>query len=157
MVPPPRGTHFLIYSYSIGGLVAPVGLINALLYSRRRVLKIAIPRMGECVAPCLECSATITIFSVEDGSVVDQIDFPISSREPLDRIRLLRDQKVDTIICAGVQDTFGDLVRASGIQVISWVSGSIEDLLIDFLRGRLAPGRPRDSEPPFEGQESGSK
>jgi predicted Fe-Mo cluster-binding NifX family protein len=124
----------------------PVGLMIALLIRRRRVLKIAIPRMGECIAPCLECSATITIFSVEDGSVLDQIDFPISSREPLDRIRLLRDQKVDTIICAGVQDTFGDLVRASGIKMISWVSGSIEELLIAFLEGRLVPGNGGDTQ-----------
>jgi predicted Fe-Mo cluster-binding NifX family protein len=110
--------------------------------------------MGECIAPCLECSATITIFSVEDGSVIDQIDFPISSREPLDRIRLLRDQHVDTIICAGVQDTFGDLVRASGIHMISWVSGSIEDLLIAYLEGRLHSGNGSESTPPKEGRGS---
>jgi predicted Fe-Mo cluster-binding NifX family protein len=97
--------------------------------------------MGEVVAPCLEYSATIAIFSVEDGKVIDQLDFPISSRNPLDRIRLLRDQKVDTIICGGVQDVFEDLVRACGIRLISWVSGNIEELLGLFLKGRLAPGR----------------
>ena len=51
-------------------------------------------------------------------------------------MRLLRDQEVDTIICGGVQDVFEDLVRASGIQVISWVSGSVDDLLELFLRGQ---------------------
>jgi predicted Fe-Mo cluster-binding NifX family protein len=110
--------------------------------------------MGECIAPCLECSATITIFSVEDGVVVDEVDFPITSRESFDRIRLLRDQKVDTVICAGVQDTFGDLVRASGIEMISWVSGSIEDLLIAFLRGELATGDSPGIRPPVEGKGS---
>lgn len=103
--------------------------------------------MGECIAPCLECSATITIFEVDDGSVVDQIDFPISSKEPLDRIRLFRDQGVDVIICAGVEDTFGEFVRASGIKMISWVSGSIEDLLIAYLAGRLLPGKDSNSQP----------
>jgi predicted Fe-Mo cluster-binding NifX family protein len=97
--------------------------------------------MGEVVAPCLEYSATIAIFSVEGGAVVDQLDFPISSRNPLDRIRLLRDQKVDTIICGGVQDVYEDLVCASGIRLISWVSGNIEELLGLFLEGRLVPGK----------------
>jgi predicted Fe-Mo cluster-binding NifX family protein len=115
-------------------------------------LTIAIPRMGECIAPCLECAANISIFSIDNGAIVNQIDFPISSHEPLDRIRLLRDQRVDTIICAGVQDTFGDLVRASGINVISWVSGSVEDLLIAYLEGRLAPGSDPDSWSPREGK-----
>jgi len=76
-------------------------------------VKIAIPRMGEAVAPCFEYSATIALFTVEEGRVVDQLDFPLRSPEPLDRVRLLRDQHVDTIICGGVQDVFEDLVRAT--------------------------------------------
>ncbi len=103
-------------------------------------MKVAIPRMAESVAPCFEYSATIAIFTVEDGKVVDQIDFPLRNRDPLDRARLLRDQKVDTIVCGGVQDVFEDLLRASGICVISWVSGNVEDLLGLFLRGQLVPG-----------------
>jgi predicted Fe-Mo cluster-binding NifX family protein len=97
--------------------------------------------MGEDVAPCLEYSATIAIFTIEDGQVVDQLDFPFRSPEPVDRIRLLRDQHVDVVICGGVQEAFEDLVRASGIELISWVSGNVEDLLASYLSGRLVPGR----------------
>jgi predicted Fe-Mo cluster-binding NifX family protein len=82
----------------------------------------------------------MAIYSVEEGRVVDQIDFPIRSREPLDRVRLLRDQQVDTIICGGVQDVFEDLLRASGVSLVSWVTGNIDDLLADYLHGRLKPG-----------------
>lgn len=114
-------------------------------------MKIAIPRMGETVAPCFEYSATIAIFSVVGGRVTDQIDFPIRSREPLDRFRLLRDQGVDTIICGGVQDVFEDMLRASGVTLISWVSGNIDDLLGRYLEGRLESGkcggRPAQSDP----------
>jgi predicted Fe-Mo cluster-binding NifX family protein len=92
------------------------------------------------VAPCFEYCATMAIFTIEGNRVVDQIDFPLRSRDPLDRVRLLRDQKVATIICGGVQDIFEDIVRANGIQVISWVSGSVDDLLGLFLRGQLVPG-----------------
>ena len=115
--------------------------------------------MGESVAPCLEYSATIAIFTIEDGRIVDQIDYPIRSRESMDRIRLLRDQQVDIIICGGVQDVYEDLLRATGIELISWASGNTEDLLGRFLRGELAPGnrscgtKPRqlDDEPNGQG------
>jgi predicted Fe-Mo cluster-binding NifX family protein len=96
--------------------------------------------MGEIVAPCFEYSATIAIFLVEDRRVVDQIDIPIRSREPLDRFRLLRDQQVDTIICGGVQDVFEDMLRASGVTLISWVSGNVDELLGRYLQGRLESG-----------------
>lgn len=103
-------------------------------------VKIAIPRHGELVAPCFEWSATITIFMVRGKQVVDQIDFALQSQDPVDRVRLLRDQKVDTLICGGLQDSFEDLVAASGIRVFSWVSGRVEDLIHRLLDGELTSG-----------------
>ena len=103
-------------------------------------MKVAIPRMGESVAPCFEYCTTMAIFTVGRSGLVDQVDFPLSSREPFDRVRLLRDQAVDTLICGGMQEIYEDLLRASGFQVISWVSGYVEDLLGEFLRGGLHSG-----------------
>ena len=102
-------------------------------------MKIAIPRFGEDVAPCFGYCATMAIFTLENGRVVDEVDFPIRSNDPFDRVRLLRDQQVDTIICGGVQDVFEQSLRASGIRVISWVSGSVDELLRRFLRNQLVP------------------
>ena len=103
-------------------------------------MKVAIPRMGESVAPCFEYCATMAIFTIEDEKVVGQLDFPLHSRLPFDRLRLLRDQEVNTVVCGGVQDFYEDLLRANGIAVISWVSGNVEDLLRLFIRGQLVPG-----------------
>jgi predicted Fe-Mo cluster-binding NifX family protein len=99
--------------------------------------KVAIPRFGETVAPCFEFSATVAIFSITDGKVIGQTDFVLNTQRALDRVRLLRDQEVDTLVCGGVQDRVEDIIRAAGIQVISWVSGSVEELLESLLRGEL--------------------
>jgi len=86
-------------------------------------VKVAIPRLGESVAPCFGHSSTIAIFTIEEGRVSDQIDFPLLSHDPFDRVRLLRDEQVDTIICGGVQDVHEECLHGSAIEVISWVSG----------------------------------
>jgi len=114
-------------------------------------VKVAIPRMGESVAPCFEYCATMAIFDVAGSGAVEQVDFPLQSREPFDRVRLLRDQKVDTVICGGMQAFYEDLLRASGFEVISWVSGFVEDLLAMHLRGELVSGTelPGDCGPDF--------
>ena len=114
-------------------------------------MKVAIPRMGEWVAPCFEYCSTMAVFTVGDSGQTDQVDFPLQSREPFDRVRLLRDQKVDTLICGGMQAFYEDLLRANGFEVISWVSGLVEDLLLAHLDGTLAPGDelPYDTEPDF--------
>lgn len=103
-------------------------------------MRVAIARTGETVAPCLEYSATMAIFTIEEGAITGQLDFPLRSRDPFDRVRLLRDQEVDTVICGGVMEKYEDLLKASRIQVISWVSGPVEQLLSLFLRGQLVPG-----------------
>jgi predicted Fe-Mo cluster-binding NifX family protein len=106
-------------------------------------MKIAIPRFGEQVAPCFEYSATIAIFTVERRRVVDQIDFSLQSREALDRVRLLRDQGVDTLICGGVHTFFENMLVEHGIRVISWVSGNVDDLLRQYLHSQLTSGKDR--------------
>jgi predicted Fe-Mo cluster-binding NifX family protein len=93
----------------------------------------------------------MAVFTVGDAGQTDQVDFPLQSREPFDRVRLLRDQGVDTLICGGMQAFYEDLLRANGFEVISWVSGLVEDLLLAHLDGSLASGDelPYDTEPDF--------
>lgn len=103
-------------------------------------MKVAIPRMGEWVAPCFEYCSTMAIFTVDESGSTDQVDFPLRSRDPFDRVRLLRDQQVDALICGGMQSFYEDLLKASGFEVISWVSGLVEDLLSTYLAGDLVSG-----------------
>ncbi len=103
--------------------------------------KVAIPRYGESVAPCFGHSATVSVFTFSGSKVKDQADFVLASPQPLDRVRLLRDQEVDTLICGGLQDRVEDIIRANGIRVISFVSGDVERLLDAFVHGDLEDGR----------------
>jgi predicted Fe-Mo cluster-binding NifX family protein len=82
----------------------------------------------------------MAIFNVAESGAVEQVDFPLKSREPFDRVRLLRDQKVDAVICGGMQAFYEDLLKAGGFEVVSWVSGAVDDLLALYLRGELEPG-----------------
>jgi predicted Fe-Mo cluster-binding NifX family protein len=98
------------------------------------------PRFGELIAPCFGYAATITIFTLKRGKVVDEVDFCLESSEILDRVRLMRDQRVGTLICGGLEQCLADLLEASGVRVISWVSGRVDELLDSFVRGTLVAG-----------------
>lgn len=103
-------------------------------------MKVAIPRVGDAIAPRFEHSATITIYTIRDRRVVKAVDYSLRTQEALDRIRLLRDQQVDTLICGGVQRSVENILVASGIHTITWVTGTAAELLELFLRGRLVGG-----------------
>jgi predicted Fe-Mo cluster-binding NifX family protein len=104
---------------------------------RAAIVKVAMPRFGESIAPCFGYSVTFTIFTIKRGKVVDQIDFHLQSSDMLDRVRLLRDQQVGTLICGGLQERLQDMLETNGVRVISWVSGRVDELLGCFLRGEL--------------------
>jgi hypothetical protein len=55
------------------------------------------PRFGEQVAPCFGYAATITIFTIARGKVIDEVDYCFQSNDILDRDRLLRDQQVEAL------------------------------------------------------------
>ncbi|MBI5498818.1 MAG: NifB/NifX family molybdenum-iron cluster-binding protein [Deltaproteobacteria bacterium] len=116
-------------------------------------MKVAIPRFAEQVAPCFEYSATITIFAIRRREVVEQQDFRLQSRDALDRVRLLRDQRVDTLICGGLHERVEQMLCASGIRVISWVAGGVDELLHRYLEGRLTAGGGRPGQAPGAGRE----
>ena len=103
-------------------------------------MKVAIPHHGEDVTPCFEYTGGITIYEIHKNRVVAQTDFTLRSREKLDRVRLLRDQSVSVLICSGIQAAHEDLLTASGIRVISWVSGKADEVLHLFLENTLVPG-----------------
>ena len=100
-------------------------------------MRIAIPRYEDEVAPCFDYSVTIVIFDIVNRRIVDEKEYTLSSQWAVDRIRLLRDQKVDVLICGGIQDRFEDMVRGNGMELISWVSGKVEDLLEQYLNKTL--------------------
>jgi predicted Fe-Mo cluster-binding NifX family protein len=106
-------------------------------------VKVAVPRFGDRVAPCFEHTTTISIFWLSDGRVSRKRDFTLVSNEPLDRVRLLRDQQVDTLICGGMEQRFEDMLEARGIRVVSWVKGPVDDLVAQFVRGELVAGSAR--------------
>jgi predicted Fe-Mo cluster-binding NifX family protein len=107
------------------------------------IVKVAVPRVGDSIAPRFEHSATITIYTIQNRRVVDDVDYTLQSTEAFDRIRLLRNQGVETLICGGVETAVESILEANGIESISWVSGSVAELLELFIRGKLVSGAER--------------
>jgi len=124
-------------------------------------MKVAIPHHDGEVTPCFEYTAGITIYSIRKNRVIARTDFTLQSDRELDRVRLLRDQEVSVLICSGIQAAHERLLLASDIQVISWVSGKVQEVLRLFLQKSLTSGTTRHEVPAGRGsatrQEEGIK
>jgi hypothetical protein len=80
------------------------------------------------------------LFRVERGKIVDQWSLPIGEEtDPLNRARILSAQKVQQIICGGIDDFSFRMLTGMGIQVLPWVSGDAQQALKGFLAS-MGPG-----------------
>jgi len=111
-------------------------------------VKVAIPQLGDSVAPCFKAARRFVIAAVERGQVTSSRTVDCSEPEGHKRIRLLQIHGVKVLICNGIKSHFHDMLVASGITVIKDVSSSCEEALKKLVAGELAPRVPSHDDLP---------
>lgn len=100
---------------------------------------IAIPKFNDLVAPCFEVACTFLIASVEvDHDISINIE-KCDGCEGFSRIRLLKDNHVELLICNGIKGFYKDILVNSGISVIDSISSPVEKALSNYRKGILKP------------------
>ncbi len=99
--------------------------------------KIAIPIFGNRVSSRLDCSESFLLITIDDGTIIERREMRWTSASILERRHVLLEEGVSVLICGGLTDTCAHLLRDSNIEVIPWIRGEVEDVLLRFLRGTL--------------------
>jgi predicted Fe-Mo cluster-binding NifX family protein len=102
--------------------------------------KIAIPELGERIAPRLGMARELVIAVIKDGEVEQRTNLDLSCYPPLLKIKRLREEGVNTLICAGIERVFWGYLTGFGIQVIAGVTGPVDKAIDRYLSGNLIPG-----------------
>ncbi|MFH1372196.1 MAG: NifB/NifX family molybdenum-iron cluster-binding protein [bacterium] len=102
------------------------------------MVKVAIPQLGDSVAPRFEAANAFVIGTIDGNDVVSSVTIFCDGPEGYRRIRMLQIHRVNVLICNGIKASYLDMLKASGVTVISKVSATIGDALQLFLKGELA-------------------
>ena len=95
---------------------------------------VAIPLFGSEVAPRFDCAKEIQFFHVEGSRISHIQTVEMKEDNPLHRASLLRDLKVNKLICGGIDDFSMRLLKGLGISVFPWLAGDAQKILEKFLR-----------------------
>lgn len=98
---------------------------------------IAIPIFGTRVSSRLDCSESVLIAITEARSVLRRHEMRWNDIDVPERVHRLGVEDVDILICGGLTSTCAHLLQKSKIQVIPWVRGNVEEVLMSFLHGNL--------------------
>jgi predicted Fe-Mo cluster-binding NifX family protein len=101
-------------------------------------MRLAIPTYDNHVASVADFADTLLLVDVEGkteaGRKTVDFDVPIVPA----KVAVLDHNNVDTLICGAVSRPFAAMVIHSGIELVPFISGNVEDVLNAYLRGSLS-------------------
>lgn len=118
-----------------------------LLVAVMKNMIVAIPQFEQSVAPCFEAAKNMLIGTIENGVVVSSEIVTCGGCEGFRLVRILRERKVEIVICDGIKGFYRDLLKASGMDVVVNVALPIEEALALAANGKLEID---DGEPALE-------
>jgi predicted Fe-Mo cluster-binding NifX family protein len=130
-----------LYKIQLVTLICNLGTIIAVVVYQKfgDHLKIAIPKFNSKVAPCFETAKYFLLAEFRKGTQVLSKIITCNGCEGYGRVRILRDNHVDLLICNGIKNFYRDLLESSGISVIPEIALEISTALQQYKNGTLEP------------------
>jgi predicted Fe-Mo cluster-binding NifX family protein len=100
-------------------------------------MKIAIPIWNGCVSSAFDFSHRLLLVEVENGEEVKRSEVSSSIQSIPEKANQLKTLGVEVLICGAISRSLASLVRASGIEVLPYVVGQIDEIVEAYLMGRL--------------------
>ena len=101
-------------------------------------MRIAIAHWRDRVSPVFDVSDRIVLVDIENGRELQRKDQQLRSRKEFERAQEVCGHGAQVLLCGAVSNSMQTALRRTGIQVISFICGDLEDVLNAFMDGRLS-------------------
>jgi predicted Fe-Mo cluster-binding NifX family protein len=100
-------------------------------------MKIAIPIWNGCVSSVFDFAHRLLLVDIQDGREVNRSEVSLGAKSLPERAGRLRGLGVNVLVCGAISQALANMVMASGIQVLPYVTGRFDDVLQAYLTGQL--------------------
>ena len=104
-------------------------------------MRLAIPVWNDRVSPVFDAASRLMLVDVEDGVERARREETLPESFLARRARRLADLGVTVLICGAISRPLAALLEASGITVLAWTAGPVNDVLQAYLTGGLPDAR----------------
>ena len=104
-------------------------------------MKIALPIWNGRISPVFDTARELLVVEAQDGKEIAR------SRQALDgsvlpqRAARLAELRVDVLLCGAISRPMAGMLAASGIKVVPFVAGDVEEVVAAYLAGRFPEQR----------------
>ena len=105
------------------------------------MMRIAIPIRDGCVSPAFDFSHRLLLVEFEDGREVRRSEAALFPESIAQRAGRLRELEVDTLICGAISRDLARSVTGTGIEILAYVTGPVDEVLKAYITDQLADPR----------------
>lgn len=100
-------------------------------------MRVAISIWEDRISPVLDTASKLLVVENETQKESSHHEVYLLKHNIFKRCRFIGSLNVDVLICGAVSRQFSDMLKSSGIEVISGISGPAEAVLDAYLHGDL--------------------
>ena len=101
-------------------------------------MRIAIPIRDSCVSPAFDFAHRLMLVEFEDGGEAKRSEAALEPESSGQRADRLHDLQVDILICGAISRDLARWVTEAGIDILAYVTGSVDNVLEAYITGQLA-------------------
>jgi predicted Fe-Mo cluster-binding NifX family protein len=112
-------------------------------------MKMALSVWERRISPVFDTSRQLIVIEIENGKTPGRRRETLLDELPLRKITQLREIGIEVLVCGAISKALADLIATSGITLIPFVAGEVEEVIRAFLAGGfpdpsfLMPGQGR--------------
>ncbi|MBW2605492.1 MAG: NifB/NifX family molybdenum-iron cluster-binding protein [Deltaproteobacteria bacterium] len=100
-------------------------------------MRVAISIWEDKISPVLDTAAKLLIIDDKNQKESSRFEADLLEQDMSRRCSFIKKLDLDVLICGAVSRQFLEMLKASGIKIISGISGPAEDVLEAYLQGAL--------------------
>ncbi|MDO9529862.1 MAG: NifB/NifX family molybdenum-iron cluster-binding protein [Syntrophales bacterium] len=100
-------------------------------------MKIAISVWGNSVSTVFDFADRLTIIDVEAGQIKNRSELKFIESAIISKAARLRELGVEVLVCGAISRPLGNMIMASGIKIIPFIKGAVDEVIEAYFAGRL--------------------
>jgi len=100
-------------------------------------VRVAIPVYRNDVSNVFDFAHRLLLVDIENGKEANRSEVTLEGQSLPQRAGQLKSLGVDALVCGAISRALANMVSASGIEVLPYVTGHVDDVLQAYLIGQL--------------------
>jgi len=106
-----------------------------------KTTKIAIPQWQGCVSTVFDFANKLLLIDIDGQKEINRSEVTLLDEPVPQRIAMLKNLGANVLICGAISRPLAFMITGSGIELLPYISGPIEEVLNAYLTGQLTQQR----------------